>query len=157
MADPIRRCWDSVCCLGWLKNEPDKTPVCQAVLDLVDAGKVELVVSTLALAEVLWLRGHDKVPRESKEKVRGFFRRSSFLIASVDPTTAELAQELVWDHGVKPKDAIHVATALLLKCVSLDTFDEDLWKLDGKLGDAPKLRIGKPEGGPQTTLPLTST
>lgn len=120
MADPQRRCWDSVCCLGWLRNEPDKAPACQAVLDLVDAGKVELVVSTLALAEVLWIRGHDRIPRDSKEKVRAFFRRSSFLVASVDLATAELAQELVWDYGVKSKDAVHVATALLLGCVSLD-------------------------------------
>lgn len=154
MADPQRRCWDSVCCLGWLKNEPDKAPACQTVIDLMDAGKVELVVSTLALAEVLWLRGHERIPQESKAKVRAFFRRSSVLVASVDLTTAELAQELVWDYGVRSKDAIHVATALLLKCVSLDTFDEDLWKLDGKLGDAPKLRIGRPEGGPQGELPL---
>jgi predicted nucleic acid-binding protein len=134
MAEPLRRCWDSVCCLGWLKNEPDKVPACQAVLDLVDAGKVEIVVSTLALAEVLWLRGHDRIPRDSKDKVRNFFRRSSFLIASVDLPTAELAQELVWDHGVKPKDAVHVATALMLRCVSLDTFDEELWEPDGSWG-----------------------
>ena len=157
MADPEHRCWDSVCCLGWLKNEPDKVPACQAVLDLVDAGKVEIVVSTLAVAEVLWLRNHERIPREDKETVRAFFRRSTFLIASVDLATAELAQELVWDYGVKPKDAIHVATALLLRCVSLDTFDEGLWKLDGKLGDIPKLRIGPPEGGPQTRLPLETT
>lgn len=152
MADPERRCWDSVCCLGWLRNEPDKAPGCQAVLDLVDAGKVELVVSTLALAEVLWMKGQDKIPRDSKEKVRDFFRRSSFLIASVDLTTAEYAQELVWSHSVKPKDAIHVATAILLRCASLDTFDEELLKLDGKLGDIPKLRIGPPVGGDQGRL-----
>jgi predicted nucleic acid-binding protein len=152
MADPERRCWDSVCCLGWLKGEPDKIPACQSVLDLVDDGKVEIVVSTLAIAEVLWLKGHDKIPPDNKEKVRAFFRRSSFLIAGVDLATAELAQELVWNHGVHPKDAVHVATALLLRCVSLDTFDTNLWKLNGVLGEGLKLRIGKPEGGPQGSI-----
>jgi len=50
----------------------------------------------------------------------------------------------MWEYShLRPKDSIHVATAFELKILTLDTFDEDLLKLDAKLGN-PVLRIGKP-------------
>ena len=55
--------------------------------------------------------------------------------------------------GYSPKDAIHVATALKRDVAidQLDTFDEPLMRLSGKLGNPP-LIIGKPNV--EATLPL---
>ena len=39
---------------------------------------------------------------------------------------AEAAWDLVWDHDIDPKDAIHVASALAAKVDVLNTFDGDL-------------------------------
>lgn len=44
-----------------------------------------------------------------------------------------------------------MATAVLNKVDVLDTFDSDLLKLDGKIGN-PVLKIGNPDMGYQTTL-----
>ncbi len=41
--------------------------------------------------------------------------------------------------GLKPPDAIHIATALFAKAAALHTFDIDLLKLNGK--------VDRPEGG----------
>jgi predicted nucleic acid-binding protein len=56
---------------------------------------------------------------------------------------SESAQELVWQHGIRPKDAIHVATALDAKALALETFDEQLLKKSGSVGN-PGLIIRKP-------------
>ena len=56
----------------------------------------------------------------------------------------------MWDHSVKPKDAVHVATALHqdVPIEQLDTFDEPLMNLSGKLG-SPPLKIGLPNLPPK--------
>jgi hypothetical protein len=48
-----------------------------------------------------------------------------------------------WNHKVKPKDAIHVATALDAGVGQFDTFDGDLIALSGQIGNPP-LVIGRP-------------
>lgn len=53
---------------------------------------------------------------------------------------AEGARDLVWRHSVRPKDAIHVATALAAKCSTLETFDDGLLKQTNTIGD-PSLVI----------------
>ena len=51
----------------------------------------------------------------------------------------------MWKHSaLQPKDAIHVATALLRKVVKLHTFDDELLKLSNKYGK-PRLKICKPD------------
>jgi hypothetical protein len=49
----------------------------------------------------------------------------------------------VWDNGIKPKDAVHVATALDAKLTILETFDGDLIGKSVTLGNLP-LVIRKP-------------
>jgi hypothetical protein len=65
----------------------------------------------------------------------------------VDRTISERAQDVLWDHGVRPKDAIHVATALSaaegLPIEQLDTFDGPLIGLSEQIGEPP-LKIGQP-------------
>ena len=45
--------------------------------------------------------------------------------------------DLVWKQNIKPKDAIHVATALDVGCVALETFDDPLIGKSGLLGSPP--------------------
>lgn len=54
------------------------------------------------------------------------------------------AQVHVWEDDIKPKDAIHVATALALGANALETFDQGLIGKSGKVG-APLL--GYPANG----------
>lgn len=149
------RYWDSVTFLGWLSDEPDKIPACKPVLEAAEAGTITLVTSALTIAEVLWLKGHKKVDAVHAKKIEAFFRHSWIVVREVDRFVAEDARELIWNKNVKPKDAIHLATALRqdVQLDQFDTFDDGLIKLSGSLGDPP-LSIGHPSLPPR--LPFES-
>jgi len=138
-----RRYWDSNAFLGWLNNEAGKVGACEGVLVAAEASKVEIVTSAWTLTEVVRKKGDKPIPRESEEKIRAFFENPWILIREVDRAVAERARELIWSHNLRGPDAVHLATALQLGLSTMDTFDGDLIKLDGKLG-RPLLRIGIP-------------
>ena len=144
-----KRYWDACTCLGLLRDEPDKVGACQEIIDQAEAGEIQIVTSALTIAEVLWLKGHDRVPVEDREMVRNFFRNEYIVIHEVDRRVAEIAQDVVWDFNIKHKDAIHVATAVDMGADVLDTFDGPLLNLDGLVGN-PALKISRP--APRGTL-----
>lgn len=131
MAD--QRYWDSDCFLGWLQAESDKEEQCRQVLEAAEDGKVLIVTSALTVAEVLMLRGRDPIPAANREKVEAFFRQDYIHIRNITRRIAETARSLVWDYGVAPKDALHVATAIDAKLALLNTFDKPLLGKSGKL------------------------
>ena len=139
------RYWDSVMFLGWLKREPDKVSYCQPVLDAAERGDVTVITSALTIAEVLWLKGNPKIEVEQGRQIEAFFRNDWIVIREVDRFLAERARDLVWSMDVKPKDAIHVATAVNqdVRIDQLDTFDEGMIELSGSVGNPP-LSIGRP-------------
>lgn len=138
-----RRYWDSDCFIGWLQAEPDKESYCRQVLEEAEAGNIIIVTSALTIAEVLALRGRPRVPPSNRDTVARFFRREYIVVRSVTRRLSELARDLVWDHSIEPKDAIHVATAIEAKLALLNTFDDKLIRRSGLLGD-PKLLIQRP-------------
>jgi len=144
------RYWDSVAFLGWLSSEPDKAPHCRAVLDAAKAGQIVIITSALTIPEVLWLKNQAKLPAAQAKAIEAFFLHKWIVIRDVDRFVAEDARRLVWDKNVKPKDAIHLATALRqdVEIDQFDTFDEGLIKLSGSLGDPP-LQIGFPNLPPK--------
>src|SRR5262245_47193543 len=105
------RYWDSATFLGWLSDEKDKVPHCRPVLEAAEHGDVVIVTSALTIAEVLWPKGHQKVAGQHAKKIEAFFRHSWIVVRELDRFIAEDARELVWSKNVKPKDAIHLATA----------------------------------------------
>jgi len=139
------RYWDSNAFLGWLAGEPDKIEYCRAVVRAAEAGKVGILTSALTITEVLWIKGKSRMPSDSAANVEAFFKHEWIIVRELDRFIAEEARSLVWNHNIKPKDSIHLATALKreLQIEQFDTFDEPLIRLSGTLGDPP-LRIGKP-------------
>jgi predicted nucleic acid-binding protein len=146
-----RRYWDSDCFLGFLQAESDKEALCRAVLGDAEQGNVMIVTSALTIAEVLRLRGRTPLPKAVRQKVTDFFRNEYISIRNVTRRIAENARDLVWDNGIHPKDAIHVATALDARLSLMNTFDGDLIKKSAQLG-RPPLLIGKPQPPIQTEL-----
>jgi predicted nucleic acid-binding protein len=145
-----RHYWDSRAFLGWLKQEPGKVGKCRPVIEEAERGKLVIVTSSLTLAEVLWLKGKDPIPKEDRRKVRQFFEHSWIILYDLDRKIAEASQDVVWDYGVKPKDAVHVATAIDAKVTCLETFDGPLIAKSGAIG-TPPLTIHEPG----TSLPPT--
>lgn len=137
------RYWDANTFLGWLMEEPERVDSCQAVIRAAEEGKTVLVTSALTIAEVLWVRGEPRVPPDRAERVQRFFEHEFILVNDLDRHLAEQARLLVWNHDIKPRDAIHVATAIDAQVDRLETFDEGLIKKSGQVGE-PTLEIGPP-------------
>lgn len=147
------RYWDANAFLGWLSGEGDKVSYCRAVLDAATAGDLTIVTSALTIAEVLWLKGQPRIPAARSKEIEAFFKHRWIVIRELDRFVAEQARALIWDENVRPKDAIHLSTALQqdVEIDQFDTFDEQLIKLSGTLGHPPLL-IGFPNLPPK--LPL---
>lgn len=126
MPKPPPRAWDSDAFLGWLQAETGKQAACRPVIRAAEKGEVTIVTSSLALVEVLTMRGETPIPKENAEKVEAFFRQPFIVVRNLDRRTAELARTIVWDLQVRAKDAAHVATALLARVDVLETFDRQL-------------------------------
>lgn len=138
------RYWDANAFLGWLNDEQDKAHECESVLAAAEAGKVQIVTSALTLTEVIKLKGKPRLTKDKEDTIKAFFENDFIIVRDVDRFIAEKARDLIWSFsGLHPKDAIHVATAVMLKMNVLDTFDGPLIKLSGKIG-SPKLTIARP-------------
>ncbi|HVW74438.1 MAG TPA: PIN domain-containing protein [Rhizomicrobium sp.] len=109
------------------------------------------MTSALTMAEVLWRKGGPKLAENRLGLLRKFFRRSYIRVVNVSRAIAEEAQDVVMNSNVKPKDAVHVATALHLGIGFLETFDEGLLAQSGKIGG---LIIRKPIAPKQGELPI---
>lgn len=138
-----RRYWDSDCFLGWLQAEDGKIESCRQVLNLAVRGDIEILTSALTIAEVLNLQGHEPISSDRRQQVVDFFKRSYIVTMSITRRIAEESRELVWDHGIKPKDALHVSAALSAKVDVFNTFDRALIGKSHKVGN-PSLLIEIP-------------
>jgi predicted nucleic acid-binding protein len=138
-----KRYWDSDCFLGWLQAEPDKETSCGEVLQAAEDGKALIVTSALTIAEVLALRNASPIPATERARVEEFFRNDYIVVRNITRRVAEMARGYVWDHGVEPKDALHVATAIDASLELLNTFERPLRKKSGLLGN-PRLVIEIP-------------
>lgn len=143
--------WDSDAFLGHLQEEAGKVELCAGTLQRAEGGEVVIITSALTITEVLWMRNAPPITADKADILRRFFRRSIFRVQNVTRQIAELAQDVVWNNGVRPKDAIHVATALSSKARILETFDIDLLKKTGLVG-TPSLVIRKPLAPKQPNL-----
>lgn len=123
---------------------------CRETLEEAQAGHFIIVTSALTLCEVLWTRGGPKLGEDKARILNKFFRRSCFRVVNVDRPIAEASQKLVWEQSIRPKDAVHVATALHHGCGILETFDSGLI---GN-GAAVNILIREPQGARQSSLEL---
>jgi hypothetical protein len=132
-AAPERHYWDSTVFLAWLRPEPHRVEDCRTILDSAEHGKVQIVTSVLTLTEVIKLKGHPSLPREQERMIRDFFKRTYIVARGLDSFTATEARELIWKHGVQPKDSIHLATAVRARLRIFETHDDELLKLTGRI------------------------
>ncbi len=128
-----RRYWDSSAFLAWLLPEPEREDDCRAVLKAAENGELELVTSALTLTEVIKLKGYPELKLDQERKIAKFFQNEYIILRNVDRFVALSAQRFVWERGLTPRDSIHVATAIRWKIPVLDTFDDGLIGLNGKL------------------------
>jgi len=126
--------FDSCAFLAWLKNEAGRVNIISQIFDEANNGRLKIVTSTLTIAEVLDIQGYrNPIPIEARDAVRTLFKNEWIITKGLNRRIAEISQELVWTHGIKPKDGIHVATAMIFNIKQLYTYD-------GKLNEKKQLK-----------------
>jgi predicted nucleic acid-binding protein len=153
---PSRVAWDSCTWIAHIQRErifgPDRKTViedrgamCRPVLDAAERGVIEIVVSAIALVEVL---ARNRTSGVDDQRVRDFFDNDYILLVSVDKHLGDFARQLMLagHSGLKPLDAVHLATACIANVDEFHTFDDRLLALVGVIDklDGTRLVIKKP-------------
>ena len=118
MTATSRICWDSCVIIELLQQTPGRIEVLREIVSSARNQKISLVVSALAIAEVNKCDNADE-----KKAIDAFFAEPFVHVRNVDRLIATKAAELSKNFGIKPPDAIHVATAIDRKCKELQTYD----------------------------------
>ena len=153
--------WDSCVYISCIEKTPDRFPILRNIQDDAEAGKVLLVASAFVIAEVNKFDDPTLSAAEQAERIKKFFENDYIEIRAMDRRTAELAADISRTHGIKPGDAVHVATAILSKCSCLQTYDGEqgesrkLLAFNGKVGSPPlAIEVPHVRSHPdQSTLP----
>jgi predicted nucleic acid-binding protein len=147
--------WDSDAFLGIINEEADKLPDCSDVWREAQQGTFQIVTSTLTVAEVSFMKGVPKLDPAKRQLVANFFRSPWITQRPVTRMVAEMARDVVWDNAIKPKDAIHIASAAMDKIAEFYTFDNVLLNKTSVNVAGFVVNISRPKGTGQVQLPLT--
>ena len=147
----IRRFWDASCFLALLNDEAGAED-CEQILEQAKQSRTDVYVSPVVQVEVVRpKRSPSPVPREARNRIREFFENDYIKWRMIDRNIANESQRLCWDYNLHPRDALHLAVALDLRCDLLETFDRDLLKWDGRISSS-SLSVRKPRWTGQPPL-----
>lgn len=110
----------------------------EALLNEGLEGKLTVITSAFACVEVLKLKNHKHLSKEDEDMISDFFQYPFIKLVDATRGICEAARHLIWKHsGLKPKDAVHMASALAYaQREPLDflfSYDTDFLDLDGTL------------------------
>ena len=131
-----RRYWDSTNWISLLaEDEEYRADICQNILNDMVAGKLTLITSAWTLAEVVKRRHSPGVPADDDQVITDFFRQhDNLVIHDVTRAVSEKARSLSREHGLRPADAVHLATALSSGAEVFETWDmNDFSPLRGRV------------------------
>lgn len=149
-ANPAFVYLDSNFYLDYLSGEHPDRETLRLIVEAWRRGELHVATSVLTIAEVLYLRRGGGTPRrrlppEMQPRIDDLFSHADgrlLTVADVTRGIAEESRELVWSHGIEPKDAIHVRTAMVVGAPAMFTSDRKLWEKEP--GGDPPLQITAP-------------
>ena len=126
--------WDSCVFIDALQKTKGRYEALEPILDAAERGEIVLVSSFLTLAEVVKVQGADAdvsirglSEAEVEQLIFGFFENPYIQLRPVDRLVTTQARVITRRFGVKPPDAIHIATAMLHPQVNtFHTYDATL-------------------------------
>ena len=118
--------WDSNLFIKWFTPTEERWEEVDFALNKAKNGELLIVTSALTLAEVVKINGSLRLPPSEREKLRTLFDEPYIEKIAITPVTGELARELVWDHNIDPKDALHVAAAIERRVPVFHCYDGSL-------------------------------
>lgn len=130
--------WDAAVFLSYINQLADRVPDIDALLDAAQKGEVQILTSTLSIVEVAFGAQEQFNDQEVAAEVEDDIEKlwlspSPIKMVEFSPIVARDARSLIrtargqgW--GLKPADAIHLATAQQLKVQKFHTYEKS--KLD---------------------------
>ena len=145
--------WDSCVFIDCIQKEANRYPVLESIVKDAKDGKVIIVTSVIARAEVAKLNQSTECQAAQVRLIAEFFENDFIELRDVTEEIAEQAAVIIRDHKVRPMDALHLATAIQIPCREFHTYDGTsrnpdrkkpyLLDLCGKIG-RPPLKIVEP-------------
>jgi predicted nucleic acid-binding protein len=164
-SSPSRVGWDACSWIAHIQQErilgsdgetlvEDRGAMCRPVLEAAEKGIVEIVVSALCLVEVL---ARNRAAGIDDQKVRDFFDNDYILLVNLDKQVGDLARRLMLTGhpGLKPPDAVHLATACVANADEFHTFDDRLSAARPGFAAMSARRRTKPPGPLLSPFPRT--
>ncbi|HEX4122245.1 MAG TPA: PIN domain-containing protein [Verrucomicrobiae bacterium] len=154
--------WDANIFHALFGAEAGRIEACNRIYEAARNGEVIIYTSAITCVECVWIKGNpDKLSPRHEAEITRFFEHKFIRIVQCTRLIAEQARGLIWKYPhLKPKDALHVATAIKAQVNLMHSYDnDDLVKLDGQIGNPP-LKICNPGNGDgfepaeQTDLPI---
>ena len=135
--------WDSDVCIDLLEQTPARIHRLLPIIAAARNGQLVIVTSALTMAEVSKLKNLNLIDELKEKLITEFFENDYFSIRNVDRFVAEKARAIARKCGVKPPDAIQIATAILMEVEVMHTFDGKVLGLSG-LVEVEELKIEEP-------------
>jgi predicted nucleic acid-binding protein len=146
--------WDSCNFISLIsEDEAKRADVCERILEDAEKGLVQIVTSALTIAEVVRPKGGPAFTAEKAEKIEAFFYHEYILVYDVTRGVAEDARNLSLRYGLKPRDAIHLATALSAGVEALQTWN----RKDFRPAEDAGIGIEEPKWTGTPQFPLMDT
>ena len=140
--------WDANIFNAMFSEEDGRLDACLRVQNLAVKGDVKIYTSAVSFVECIKIKGKQitNLKPEHEARITAYFRHEFIVVINCDRKIGEAARALIWKYPhLKPKDAIHVASALSQPIDVMHSYDnDDLVKLDGQLG-SPPLKICYPQ------------
>ena len=146
----MRIYWDSCLFIDLVQRSGDHIVVLDQLVEAAKQEELVLVTSALTLAEVLGKRNKPSKPGgptkpispEEEQRIIDFFENPYISIRPCDRHTGQVAGTIARQFSLRPRDAIHVATALNANVPVMHTTDgpkssTGLLKKNGKIGTPP--------------------
>jgi predicted nucleic acid-binding protein len=142
--NPKKYYWDACVFLSEINANLDRVAVIEGILDDCAQGKTEIYTSILSIAEVAFAeaeKGSNSLDDKVREKIDKFWLPPSPI------KLIEIGEPILWDaksliraaikngKGLKPADAIHLATAKRLSTIdAIHTYDDKMMKHHDLIG-----------------------
>lgn len=138
--------WDACVFHALLGEEHNRVEGCKLIEKDAREGMTIIYTSAITFTECVWVsKNKDRLSKEHEAVIHKYFMHKYIRIINCDRAIGEQARLLLWSYPhLKPKDAMHVASAIAMQVDVMHTYDNaDLVRLDGLIG-SPPLRIQNP-------------
>lgn len=148
--------WDACCFISYINGHAERLPVLQAILEAAfkSGGNLQIVTSVISKVEVAFT-ATEKLQRQlnasEEERIQKLLMDTSVVaLAELHELVADRSAQMVRQAmqanlGLKPADAIHLATAERVRASEFQTYDKLL--LGPGFSAITPLRIREPKTG----------